>query len=348
MSCCNVWMAERIHWWTERWLELCFVEWLQWLQWSPHPQLLDVVWCSWHTLGRRPRTIVAFLLIGVGWGGVITFICTSSHIWCYVIVWGGVGWGNNVHLNFLTYMMLRYCMSSCTSSHTWCYATSCRLALPHIYDATLLYVVLHFLTYMMLRYFMSFCTSSHTWCYATSCRLALPHIHDATLLYVVLHFLTYMMLRYFMSSCTSSHTWCCATSCRLALPHIHDATLLYVVLHFLTYMMLRYCMSSCTSSHIWCYSSSCRLGHTLMSEDVKAMVNQWVFRQSLGPITPIAFLEELKQLLKQWGKKGYEVLLRSSLEQCKMRNVKKHWVFCWKSHFVPRPSIKRVPRLVKL
>ena len=99
---------------------------------------------SWHTLGRRPRTFVAFLLIGVGWGGVITFICTSSHIWCYVIVWGGVGWGNNVHLHFLTYMMLRYCMSSCTSSHTWCYATVCRLALPHIHDATLLYVVLHF------------------------------------------------------------------------------------------------------------------------------------------------------------------------------------------------------------
>ena len=39
-------MAERIHWWTERWLELCFLECVQWLQWSPHPQLLDVVWCS--------------------------------------------------------------------------------------------------------------------------------------------------------------------------------------------------------------------------------------------------------------------------------------------------------------
>ena len=23
-----------------------FFECLQWLQWSPHPQLLDVVWCS--------------------------------------------------------------------------------------------------------------------------------------------------------------------------------------------------------------------------------------------------------------------------------------------------------------
>ena len=39
-------MAERIHWWTERWLELCFLEWLPWLQWSPHSQLLDVAWCS--------------------------------------------------------------------------------------------------------------------------------------------------------------------------------------------------------------------------------------------------------------------------------------------------------------
>ena len=38
-------MAERSHWWTERWLELFFLEWLQWLQRSPHSQLLDVV-CS--------------------------------------------------------------------------------------------------------------------------------------------------------------------------------------------------------------------------------------------------------------------------------------------------------------
>ena len=46
IGCCESGMAERIHWWTERWLELCLLEWLQWLQWSPHPQLLDVVWCT--------------------------------------------------------------------------------------------------------------------------------------------------------------------------------------------------------------------------------------------------------------------------------------------------------------
>ena len=43
---CESGMAERSHWLTERWLELCLLEWLQWLQWSPHPQLLDVVWCT--------------------------------------------------------------------------------------------------------------------------------------------------------------------------------------------------------------------------------------------------------------------------------------------------------------
>ena len=50
VGCCESRMAERTHSWTERWLELCFLEWLQWLQWSPgrspHPQLLDVAWCS--------------------------------------------------------------------------------------------------------------------------------------------------------------------------------------------------------------------------------------------------------------------------------------------------------------
>ena len=37
--------------------------------------------------------------------------------------------------------MLRYCTSSCTSSHIWCYASLRRLALPRMYDATLVYVL---------------------------------------------------------------------------------------------------------------------------------------------------------------------------------------------------------------
>ena len=41
VGCCESQMAERIHWWTKRWLEselyfLEWLQWLQWLQWSPH------------------------------------------------------------------------------------------------------------------------------------------------------------------------------------------------------------------------------------------------------------------------------------------------------------------------
>ena len=44
VGCCDSGMAERSHWWTERWLKLCFLEWLQWLQRSPHPQLLYLIY----------------------------------------------------------------------------------------------------------------------------------------------------------------------------------------------------------------------------------------------------------------------------------------------------------------
>ena len=30
IGCCESWVAERIREWTESWLELCFLEWLQW------------------------------------------------------------------------------------------------------------------------------------------------------------------------------------------------------------------------------------------------------------------------------------------------------------------------------
>ena len=46
VKCCDALKAERIHWWTETWLELFLLKWLQRLQWSPHPQLLDVVCCT--------------------------------------------------------------------------------------------------------------------------------------------------------------------------------------------------------------------------------------------------------------------------------------------------------------
>ena len=45
-------------------VEVVFLERLQWLQWSPHPQLLDVVWCS------------AVVVVVVVWrSGVAVVIC---------------------------------------------------------------------------------------------------------------------------------------------------------------------------------------------------------------------------------------------------------------------------------
>ena len=53
VACCESRMAEQIHWWTERWLELCFLEWLQW---SPHPQLLDESICLSASLKKRSNS----------------------------------------------------------------------------------------------------------------------------------------------------------------------------------------------------------------------------------------------------------------------------------------------------
>ena len=69
VGCCDSQMAERIHWWTERWVELCFLEWVQSLQWSPHSQLLDdltqlldVVWCSAVVVAAVVFVVVLMLL----------------------------------------------------------------------------------------------------------------------------------------------------------------------------------------------------------------------------------------------------------------------------------------------
>ena len=46
VGCCEPRMAERIHWWTDRWLELCFFGMVAMVAVVTLPQLLDVVWCS--------------------------------------------------------------------------------------------------------------------------------------------------------------------------------------------------------------------------------------------------------------------------------------------------------------
>ena len=76
-------MTERIHGWTDRWLKLCFLECLQWLQWSPHPQLLDVVWCS------------AVVVVVVVWcSGVVVVMCNKSSVVAAAVVVVVVVWCN--------------------------------------------------------------------------------------------------------------------------------------------------------------------------------------------------------------------------------------------------------------
>ena len=82
VGCCESRMAKRIHSWTER-LKLCFLGWLQWLQWSPHPQLLDEVWCS------------AVVVVVVVWcSGVVVVMCNKCGVVAVAVVVVVVVWCN--------------------------------------------------------------------------------------------------------------------------------------------------------------------------------------------------------------------------------------------------------------
>ena len=71
-------------------------------------------------------------------------------------------------------------------------------------------------------------------------------------------------------------------------------------------------------------------GHTMMSDDIKAMVHQWVWSHSLGPATPFRLLEELKRLLKNWRKKKCDMPFRSSLEEVQNKQRQKTLSFLLK------------------
>ena len=48
-------------------VEVVFFEWLQWLQRSPHPQLLDAVWCS-------------AVVVVVWCNGVVVAVCNKCSV----------------------------------------------------------------------------------------------------------------------------------------------------------------------------------------------------------------------------------------------------------------------------
>ena len=112
-------IKNRTHPWSRRWdVGMCWL--LTYMDVRGFPSLWP---CLCLRVENRTSVLHVFIMGLTGWGGA---------------GWGGVGWDDNVHLHFLTYMMLRCCyssymmlrscMSSCTSSHIWCYAAVIRLA----------------------------------------------------------------------------------------------------------------------------------------------------------------------------------------------------------------------------
>ena len=166
------------------------------------------------------------------------------------VPWGGVGWGNNVHvlapshdvtprhvhLHVRTYVMLRWrCVTSRRGGVGW--------------GGAITFTYLR--TPMMLRQGTFTCTCAHTSCYVEDVSRhagvgwggvgwghnvhVLAHSHDVTPRHVHLHVRTYVMLR-----------WRCVTSRRggvgwgnnvHVLAHSHDVTPRHVHLHVRTYVM---------------------------------------------------------------------------------------------------------------
>ena len=72
------------------------MEWLQWLQRSPHPQLLDVVWCSaavavvvlYCSVSSVTQCSVVYLYFAM----VVAVVAAIVVVVWYGVVWSGVVW----------------------------------------------------------------------------------------------------------------------------------------------------------------------------------------------------------------------------------------------------------------
>ena len=135
------------------------------------------------------------------------------------------------------------------------------------------------------------CTGTHGRCYATSCFL---HLHT----WSVLRNIMFLALAHMVGatqhhvSCTCTHGRCYATSCFL---HLHT----WSVLRNIMFLALAHMVGatqhhvSCTCTHGRCYADA-----TVHPERPK-MVKQWMWRTQLGPATAEAFLQGLKDAVRQ-------------------------------------------------
>ena len=160
------------------------------------------------------------------------FNCNCTHP--HPIVWGGVGWDDNV---------------IGISTWSWCYAPSSSLAFPHDPDATLHDRHWHFHMILMLRSMIFIGISTWSWCYALWSSLAFPHDLDATLYDLHWHFHMILMLRSMIFIGISTWSWCYALWSSLAFPHDPDATLHDLHWHFHMILMLRSMIFNCNCTH---------------------------------------------------------------------------------------------------
>ena len=165
------------------------------------------------------------------------FNCNSTHP--HPIVWGGVGWDDNV---------------IGISTWSWCYALWSPLAFPHDLDATLYDLHWHFHMIWMLRSMIFIGISTWSWCYALWSSLAFPHDPDATLHDLHLHFHMIWMLRSMILIGISTWSWCYALWSSLAFPHEPDSTLYDLHWHFHMILMLRSMIFIGISTWSGCYA----------------------------------------------------------------------------------------------
>ena len=164
----------------------------------------------WLVIINHPRTIMMIYGINDNDSWFMIFMPTDSlpshkSTHPHPIVWGGVGWDENV---------------TGISTWSWCHALWSSLAFPHDPDATLYDLHWHFHMILMPRSMIFIGISTWSWCYALWSSLAFPHEPDATLYDLHWHFHMILMPRSMIFIGISTWSWCYAPWSSIAIAHI--------------------------------------------------------------------------------------------------------------------------------
>ena len=239
-----------------------------------------VFWCSFMSTSTQTSCYVMVILVWgwVGWGGAITFMstCTHTHTSCYVMV-----------------------IFSCTCTHTSCYVMVI-LGWGWVGWGGAMYVNLH--THVMLRYgYLLLHLHTHVMLRYGYLGVGLGGVGCGNNVHVNLH--THVMLRY-----------------GDLLLHLHTHVMLRygdLLLHLHAHVMLRYGDLLLHLKGLKDYipkSFPRRLYHgvnTKEDPELEKFVLGYCWRNSLGPLTPHRFLDELckaVKAIKSFWEEGNKVL----------------------------------------